>query len=308
MYKKIDVHAMYVMYRKQLHGKLVEYKKEIDSIQIDLGNIYKVLSNKEDSLEKCHVTLDDIQYTINNKCKLSSNKIGWSRLIDMSTKDELQYFIALAERRDTLNRIILFIEKCYHITENTYSRILRTFNFEMSKYILGSGYRFNIGRRVGSLLITEKARKVINNKTSIDWKESLNELEKIAKDKAPGLLSNYKHNLISKYKFIELMKKHVYSADERPNAPKWIIYHEEEYSYWWTWDKSQCNIRNQSLYSFVPSNYIHNKSRSQVDFVNSVSSKQEILDSTLIGPRDKLQALRRFDPNHHLIYRDVSES
>lgn len=302
---KVTTTGMYRIYKKFLYEKINKHKLEVNALEKDIEKLFNLLKTKQEEIEKTKLDFNDVEYTFRNKCKLDSAKVGYLKKLDINTKTQLQHFISLAEERDKNNRLIYTLTGFYNISRELFTKILKEFNFQISKYILGSGYSYSLGFNVGSIVIREKERQTINNKTAVNWKESLLELEKIADREARHILSDYKHKLINKYKFIELMKPYTYDKNERPNAPKWIIYHEEPFSYWWYWDKNHCNIPNKTLYSFTPANYIHNPTRSQNDFLKTVKCKEDILNSTELGPRDKLQALLKFDPNHNLTYRNV---
>lgn len=164
----------------------------------------------------------------------------------------------------------------YTISYSLFKIILNTFNFEISKFIL-EGYQFRLlGTMKGKLLIRE-----IDNihDTRVDW-ETSNKL---------------------KAKYIEEGKS-IYNKETNPTGIKWIVYHIQEFNYWWTWLRPK--VSNYFYFTFTPTNGCNTKERKQSKFLESCSSKDDILNTTHLGNKDKLFALLKYDSNQFMKYRN----
>jgi len=161
-----------------------------------------------------------------------------------------------------------------------YKNIIESFNTDMSKYILNGGV-FNLGYGLGNLHIAKKERTK-EQKPAINWGES----NKVKKELLNAGETLYDHLLF-------------------PTGKKWLIKFSNDFSYWWRWSNKGQYIKNIKYFSFVPTNFINTKERSQNLIADTVKSIDEILNNDKLGNRDKLNILLRFDSSHAIKYTHV---
>lgn len=129
------------------------------------------------------------------------------------------------------------------VTEQVYKKTIELFNKKISREIL-KGYTFRVGNRISNIrikkqTITERSKKRIDWKASLEFKESL-----ILRGETP-------------YKVLE------YDEMKRPikdnGGVKWFVYHTPNvdgngqiYDYIWYWEKQNCKILNVKIYKFRP--------------------------------------------------------
>lgn len=165
----------------------------------------------------------------------------------------------------------------YFISYEVFKLILSTFNFEISKFIL-EGYQFALpGTMKGKLFI----REIDNNvNTRVDWENSLKLKEHLLKE-----------------------GKELYDKETNPKGIKWLVYHIQEFNYWWTWIRPD-TFSNYKYFSFKPSNGCNTKERKQSLFLKTCTKKEDILNTTHLGNKDKLFALLKFDSSQFMKYRN----
>ena len=192
----------------------------------------------------------------------------------------------------------------YNSSYSAYTFLIKSFNFNIANEIL-KGYSYNFGFNLSSIEIIEMKKHYTDGdrpKRFVNWGDSLKLLKEIIKEKDINLYEAYINKDIKKYEFIELSKKYTYSP-LNPDRKKWIIYYTDDYMYVWHWSKGKARIANSGSFSFVPTNYIVTTTRSQLNFVNQAASKEDILNTNLLGMRDKLNCLLRYDKGYYLKFR-----
>ena len=185
---------------------------------------------------------------------------------------------------------------------------LKMFNFFVSKYFdkishnLLRGNTYYLGKGLSRLYVVKKER-TINDvvKPAVDWKESLDLLKLIAKNNQPDIYLKYINKKLTKEEFIASMKPHTYNKDNT-SLPRWLVYRTDNDNCWFWWHKAESNVANKSAYRFIPSNYINTEIRSQNQLLETMKSVDEIIEHPLLGNRDKLQMVTRFDKLYDVRY------
>ncbi len=130
---------------------------------------------------------------------------------------------------------------------------------------------------------------------NVDWKASLDTLLSISKDIKPNIYKSYINKNINKKEFIQSMKSYTYNKIDNPTGKKWIVKRLKDYNLWLVLISRYSNLTEFKNYNIVPTNFIINKTKSQIDFTDNANDIDEIITSKLLGFRDKLRALERFD-------------
>ncbi len=123
----------------------------------------------------------------------------------------------------------------------------------------------------------------------VDWGESLKYLKEQAKKLDSKLYELYNSKYITKKEFIDRMSKY---------KIKWHIYITKTLNYWVRLDTSNSTLNLASLYSIVPSNFIGNESRSQIQFTTDNNSIDAVIEYENMGLRDKINSLQRVDSKY----------
>lgn len=137
-------------------------------------------------------------------------------------------------------------------------------------------------------------------KSKVNWGESLRVLKHIAETDAPELYSEYNNGNLSKSEFINAMKPLLYNSETNPNGKKWLVKITNDSNFWLVINTTLSSLKNVRNYAIVPTNYVNNESRSQIDFTNHIETVEEIIVSNRLGFRDKIRAIERFDYNYLL--------
>lgn len=137
-------------------------------------------------------------------------------------------------------------------------------------------------------------------KRKVDWGSSFRTLKVIANNNYPDILKRYTDNIIKKNEFIKEMSKYTYNEKTNPNGKKWLVYSNLDSNFWLVIRSRFSNLSGIRNYNIVPTNFIENKTRSQIDFTNEVKSVEEIITSNLLGFRDKIRAIERYDYSYLL--------
>ena len=249
--------------------------------------------------------------------KILNNKITDNRFIELDiTLDNKilieSYLKSIIKMKKEISLLEVDLKRynAVKMSSNDFVHLMNTINFEAAKAVLRNE-RYNVGNSLGILLVTVKNRYFgtkYNNKV-VNWKESLDQLFFIAETtnkETKELKSRYDAKLIRKKEFIDKMKPYVWSSDNT-DLPKWLIYYTDDTSVWWHWIKKYSNIPNQSLYCFEPTNYINilneKGQRSQLS-VASTLTEDEIINSTNLGNRDKMNCLFNKDKSY-FIHKDT---
>lgn len=278
----------YERYKNRLLGLLTPHIPILDRVGISISDIKKIgtelpfnyLDNKFAILSK-H---DNITYHI---------VLDYVTIYILWTKKEIEAKKALA------------LEGVYNIPYRAYHDIIKFLNIEIGRIVLEGG-SYDFGNAISKIYVKEISRDFTKDKRIINNRESLDNLERIAKEKNIELYNLYKTKYISRNQFIKDMKPYVYSK-ENPDREKWIIYYSDDYYYFIVWLKGYSRVQNVGEFRFIPSNYIHTPSRSQIEFGNNAKSRDEIIESVSLGFRDKLNILLRFDNTMALKYKHVHD-
>lgn len=301
----MKVRDIYNLFIDTINKELREAKINISEAKVNIGVIENSLDRFKDKIKVHYIDLDKLKASnYSDLSMLSKTKIDGVIIDSYKSKDTRivrdllrilkSKIIDIEKRRRDIKRLTK-----YKIDYTTFRRVLGYFNLELSKYILDSGYSYTIPRGGGKIFIHLKKRNFDDSKGNtkvINWKESLDLLKTLCKNvpEANRYLQQYKNKEINKNEFID--KANSIIKDD------WIVYYYDDKSLWWKWSKTGCNIKNKTLYSFTPTNFINTKNRSQIEFTENCKSKRDILDSKQLGMRDKLFALNRFDSLHYLNY------
>ena len=192
-------------------------------------------------------------------------------------------------RLEELKNIYL---KC-NIDYQTYYRIINSYYNNVANALLKGIEYIMFG--VGNLLVVSRRCKLSKGiKYKVDWGESFTTLKEYAKNNHNDLYTLYIEKKLNKRAFIIAMSPYCYDKDKNPNGFKWIVHMHKDQSAWLIFYKKKIS----TIYNIVPSNFVMNATRSQVDFTNNINSIDEIYDTNQLGFRDKLNCLLRYDINY----------
>lgn len=258
----------------------------------ELYKSYKFNEVNEDSRD-----FDIIKLKINNF--ILSEDSDKHRLIFSYYYNFMRYVILESD-------LDLQIEKYENLklSNNMLVYLFKTYFWCVSNELLLSGEKYELPYNVTIKVVGKNknySRKKYKTKyEKVDWGKSLKTLKSIAKDIDIDLYNSYINKSISKSLFIEQMKKYTYNKDTNIKGKKWLVKSTSDYNLWLViWSKYSI-LKNISNYSIIPTNFIINETKSQIDFTNNVKNIKEIISSKLLGFRDKLRALERFDLNYCL--------
>jgi len=270
-----------------IDDKIKDNLNKIDSIIIKKNYLYKLISGLKEyiingkeicnkitklytdtslQIPKYFTRIDISKVTLYNEDKIKLSVL----------RNYLISFIQQVSREKVLQSEVskLNLEK---VPLEIYKYIIESFNTDMSKYILNGG-TFNLGYGLGNLHIEKKERKK-EQKPAINWGES-NKVKKELLDAGERL----------------------YDHLSFPTGKKWLIRFSDDSSYWWRWGCKGRYIKNIQYFSFVPTNFINTKERSQNLIATTSKSISDILNNEKLGNRDKLNILLKFDPTHAIKY------
>jgi len=180
-----------------------------------------------------------------------------------------------------------------NIEYQLYYRIVNTFYTRVSISLL-NGFEYNI-YNVGILRVASKKANLSRGvKFKIDWGESFKLLKYYANKHYPSIYKDYIEGILNKRAFIHTLIPYTYNETTNPDGFKWLVHLHKEENAWLMFQKKRINPD----YNIIPSNFIMNETRSQVDFTNNAKSERDILESGQLGFRDKLNCLLRFDPTY----------
>ena len=197
----------------------------------------------------------------------------------------------LCERIDKYSNLKLsqFVIRKYlkHYYKNAAQLILR--EREAKFYIGANIYIYVYGKSgKGVKKYGLKARK------KIDWGSTNRNLKEIAKRDYPEIYAKLEAQDYGVRDLYSLLKPYFYSKDN-PNGIKPLVYLDKEVTHWLIINNKYSNIEGVRDYGIVPTNHIDTKDRSQINFAKEAKDVDEIINSDLLGFRDKLRVLERFD-------------
>jgi len=288
----------------KVNNKIKELQKDI-SLSISLLGYYKVLLNNsvlnyEDIKNNRIIFKNDnefkpIVYLLNTSIE---NRNNISNILTTIMNKRLE----LKELEEEVN----YLSKIINVPYNIFKDIILSFNkYFIREVIMGQSMTFGSNTRSFKVMLFN--RKF--NRIPVDWNESLKTLLNIAKEQEEEglhtLYTDYSNKTIKKNEFIEKMKPFTYDKDNNPNGRKWIVARTESQFAVIRWGGASRVGNSTKLYRFRPSNYINTKSRSQVEFAETAKTEDDILNSNLLGFRDKLNIMIRFNPSIKLKYDDL---
>ena len=196
---------------------------------------------------------------------------------------------------------ISLLNKIKPATELNLQYFISRYYFYVQQSLL-YGERYRLGTIQSSLFIYGKSRRkkrynnVLLRKTE-DWGASLRYLKQQAETINPEAYNLYSKKYISKSEFLQRMRPFLYNKLTNPNGLRWIIYCNKEFDHWVIFRHTYASNKMIRMYSIIPSNYINHTSKSQIDFTNNCKSVDDIITTEMLGFRDKLRGLERFDIN-----------
>lgn len=315
---KYNIKSYYNKFIRTLEIQEEPLKAERKNIYIIKSKLYKkVLPYKSDikTIEGLLKTLRSIQYSPNLYSEDIYNEY------EASIKDKLESSLAINiiaifeyTRRDKQCKIELQYIESYKINSGTYKVILDNYYGHISKWIL-RGYVFRVGKHLGRVYIKETYKNFTNEfgetRGIVNHAASITLLENIAKQQEEqglhSLYSDYKNRgYYNKKQFIHLMKPYTYSPSE-PDLPKWIIYHTDDWIPYFRWDSRDYTMGELKQYTFKPTSFINTPSRNKTEFMNNVTNVDDIIDCELLGAKDKMFLIKRFDKTYYKLTRnDIS--
>lgn len=233
------------------------------------------------------------------------DSLKYTKLVDLKKIENPSYDIKVLIRcKESINLRYSEIKRLEKskIPDNIMLLMFKAYNKQIQRDVLLGEVAY-LGIKVGSIRTVLLKRKFSLSKRRIDWDKSFYVLEHIASESAPLILDKYKQKHITRNQFIEEMKPYVYSA-AKPNLPKWLVDHLDDLL---PYIKHRFNkvSKNYKSYVFMPTNFINNAERSQVVLTDGCKTMEEIIDSPLLGTRDKLFGLCRFNDDMIQNYVDV---
>lgn len=183
--------------------------------------------------------------------------------------------------------------------------IFKRYNWHMGTQMLQNGIHYPIGHNL-RLRINVKSRDnnllVGRKRQKVDWGASFKNLKKLLDEQAPELMSKYDNKELNKRQLIDASKTILYNAKDNPDGTKWLIYDDKDIDFWLILKDYNATGKYVRFYGVTPSNYIINETTSQADFLKSVKRKEDIIYSNLLGYRDKIVMLEKYDISHCLMY------
>lgn len=239
------------------------YSQEItDEISTLKGRISKYESSRRYFVEQ----LKQYKEVIDRYCDLTFEQIINSKTTEVTKQYNLCVFsitgrIALSQ--DDANRITRSIIACNKlikrgnirikkledslVSQEGYRLFLITFNELIADAIIHKGYEYNFLGGISSIFIKRKKRyfkddkaeglTTVHNNRVVNWGESnKKKKEIIARGGTP----------------YQAVKDGNFNILSDNGGEKWLVYFEDDYSFWVAWDKVNSRVSNKFLYSFVP--------------------------------------------------------
>lgn len=288
--------SSYNIFRIITKEKIDTYSKDLEEYRRRRNAIFTYIKDYETEVSKL-ISISDLE-KLNNEDY--TNKHWIATLSQMSIyhvfgetiiRTYLSGFRNCLYRIQTLKRLVNVYTVFYNIPFSMYDYYTNTINDMIMKTIFTTG-SYGFGSIFGNISIKYKERDF--TKIKYDWDESLNTLLAIVKEVDPELHNSYIDKIITKKQFIQESKKYVYN-ETNPNGKKWLVRRDDDGAVWFIWNKPMW-LQNYQLYSFTPTNYIHTPSRSQNEYVKTMTSVDEAINDSRLGNRDKLNIIYRFDP------------
>lgn len=261
----------------------------IKNVQYRIDSIKRIISKRQITIRDLDIA-EELKYTkVEELKKIENPSYNLRKLI--KCKESIRFRFQELKGLNMLNMPITAMME-----------MLKAYNRQMQRDIL-LGDVVYLGKNIGQMrtvIIRNNYRKV---KRRIDWDKSFYVLESIAAEVAPDILAEYKSGQIHRNIFIHKMRKFTYSK-ENPSYPKWLVDHLED-TVPYIKVRFSKYVKNNRSYVFVPTNFINHEVRSQVEFTDRCKDREEILNSAVLGTRDKLFGLCRYEPNMINSYVDI---
>jgi len=180
------------------------------------------------------------------------------------------------------------------------SKLLTAINTNIAKEILRGGI-YTIPFNLGRLYILVVNRKNIYK--NINWYQSYQELEKIAKRECIDIYNSYKNKEIDKFIFTRAMQPYTYPT---PHKPRWIIYNLSETAWMWYFRKGNFKDRNKHPFSFKPTEKMQQRNMTPADIYKTFDNVEGIIEASNIGNINKLQLIKLINPSFKQYYHDIS--
>ncbi len=281
--KTYGVRDMYRIYIEDIEYKKLELQNKIHEVREKIIYLTNILYPYSIQIQEAGLNINltnlesKISYTDKqiNKVEIKVVTVD-QNLIKSYIKALCKAKRNLAVYKDNLDKL-----NSYFIPFRIYSYILKEYNKKISHRML-LGYSLDVGANVGQIVI-KKIRRIFN----VGGKEATKNIDF-------GETKKLRKRLLDSG--VEIFSK------DNPKGQKYLVYYTSDYFYWYYWNRGNCQIPNCFLYTFTPTNFINTKSRSQIEFTNNAKNKEDIIETDLLGNRDKLYCLIRFDSSLGLNY------
>jgi hypothetical protein len=286
--RKVTMEELYSDYRNSIREKENIVTERYSTCDRQIKYIFNILYPYNQQLLDAGIDLgfeSEVKMKPNSKFysekKLSAIKINVITIDENLIKSYISAYCRSKLRMEYYDAYLKRLQR-YKIPYRIYRTIIKSHNRQIARKLL-NGYIYTVGETVGQIYI-KKIRRIF----SIQGKEATKNIDWGETKKLRKRLLDAGHSL--------------YNPDTNPNGKKYLVYYDSDYMYWYWWQRRASNIPNHYLYTFTPTNFINTADRSQLKFVKEAKTKDDIIDSELLGNRDKLYCLVRFDPSHGLNY------
>lgn len=276
---------MYLLYRKEINDDIEVLNERLDKIVKSKRYAYAVLYKNKDNFDDIRLTFIDVTIAMDSPNK---DMFGPNPILKISRsyhsnpiKTYLKIFYRCAIIELDIKAHIRRLENA-RMPLYVYLRTLKSVNLDIAAAIL-KGYSYRFGKNLSFLEIMLKPRhknpdSKFNHKV-INWGES----------------NKLKQQLINDGKTIR--------TKDNPKGENWLIYYNDAFNCWWTWNKSYTTVKNKTKYSFKPTTGFHITGAINVEYGTNGETIDEIVNTTEVGNVQKLQGLLRRDELYFLNYK-----
>jgi len=288
----IKTYRAAVIYFKDL---ILHYQKEMY-----VNPFIKDLLNSDNEIKVSNKSVEFVQSLMLHNDISSILKTNINKdIILVYIKGFIQNYDNLKDAHYLYNNSVKFRD----IPNYTLMYMLRVFYNNVEQSIL-RGHSFRLNRVEATIKIINKQRKKPQHDNKIlrkteDWGASMKFLKEQSKSLDFETYTLYDTGKINKREFIKRLKPHLYSNDNKAGL-KWIIYCTKDSDHWLIINHKYSTIPNIRFYSITPKNDISTAEQSQIKFTEECNSVDDIIDTKLLGLRDKIRALERFDLDYCL--------
>jgi hypothetical protein len=289
----LDDIALYTKNVNYFRNLLLHYQNEMY-----VNPIIKDLINSKGDVILSNKSIAFIQGLINSNTLDSILKTSKNKdIITIYFRGLITNYEKLIDSRYKYNSANKFKD----IPEHVIFYLLRVF-FNNVEHSLLRGHSYRLNRVEAYIKIVRKPRKKKRYNNQIlrkteDWGRSMKFLIEQSKDLDLETHNLYINKRITKRQFIQRLKPHLYSPTNTKGL-KWIFYSDREDDAWLILSHRYSSIPNIRHYSITPKNDISTADQSQIKFTDECENIDEIIETKLLGLRDKIRALERFDPEY----------